>query len=79
MRITSNIKANIRQTLRDLPDGRQVYDIILDQIPSQEDEILSLIHISEPRRMRSPLLVNGISRSVTLREDGIQIADMTER
>lgn len=39
MRITSNIKANIRQTLRDLPDGRQVYDIILDQIPSQEDEI----------------------------------------
>ena len=39
MRITSNIKANIRQTLRDLPDGRQVYDIILDQIPYKEDEI----------------------------------------
>ena len=62
MRITSNIKANIRQTLRDLPDGRQVYDIILDQIPSQEDEITI-----------------SCEWDVTLREDGIQIADMTER
>lgn len=48
MKVVSNIKAELNWTSRSLPDGRQVYNISLDQIPEGVDQTVITCEWSFP-------------------------------